>query len=121
MVDFDAFNDLDVQILGVSVDDPFSQRTFSESLHLPVPLLSDADAKVTLRYAAETLLPAGTDLTSVMAPGKGIKLQKDRIIATQAFFLVDKRGVLRGRWLPGIEHMSSEKILHMIQSLRDKP
>jgi peroxiredoxin len=37
MVDFDAFNDVDVQILGVSVDDPFSQRTFADSLQLPFP------------------------------------------------------------------------------------
>jgi peroxiredoxin len=121
MVDFDAFKDLDVQILGVSVDDPFSQRTFADSLKLPFPLLSDADAKVTLLYASEILLPAGTDLTSVMAPGKGIKLKKDRVIATQAFFLIDKQGLLRGRWLPGIEHMSSEHILKMIQRLRDTP
>lgn len=121
MVDFDAFNELDVQILGISVDDTFSQQTFADSLELPFPLLSDADAKVTHLYAAERLLKTGTDLTPAMAPGRGIKLNKDRIIATQAFFLIDKHGVLRGRWLPGIEHMSSEKILKMVRHLRDKP
>lgn len=121
MVDFDAFNDLDVQILGISVDDTFSQMTFADSLGLPFPLLSDANAKVTHLYAVERLLKAGTNLTPVMASGKGITLDKDRIIATQAFFLIDKEGILRGRWLPGIEHMSSEKILKMVQRLRDKP
>jgi peroxiredoxin len=121
MVDFDAFKELDVEILGISVDDTFSQKTFADSLELPFPLLSDADAKVTHLYAAERLLKAGTDLTPVMAPGTGIKLKKDRIIATQAFFLIDKQGVLRGRWLPGIEHMTSEKILKMVRHLRDNP
>lgn len=121
MVDFDAFNDLDVQIFGISVDDTFSQMTFADSLGLPFPLLSDFDAKVTRLYAAEKLVKAGTDLTPVMAPGRGIKLRKDRIIATQAFFLIDQQGTLRGRWLPGVEHMTSEKILKMVQRLRDKP
>ena len=121
MVDFDAFNELDVQIFGISVDDTFSQKTFADSLELPFPLLSDADAKVTYLYAAERLLKAGTDLTPAMAPGKGIKLNKDRIIATQAFFLIDKQGILRGRWLPGIEHMTSEKILKMVRRLMDNP
>jgi peroxiredoxin len=119
MVDLDAFKDLDVQILGISVDDAFSQLTFADSLGLPFPLLSDADAKVTHLYAAELLLKAGG--TPAMVPGKGFTLQKDRIIATQAFFLIDKQGILRGRWLPGIEHMSSENILKMVQRLRDKP
>jgi peroxiredoxin Q/BCP len=56
MVDFNAFNDLDVQIFGISVDDTFSQMTFADSLGLPFPLLSDSDAKVTQLYAAETML-----------------------------------------------------------------
>jgi peroxiredoxin len=121
MVDFDAFKDLDVQILGISVDDTFSQVTFADSLGLPFPLLSDADAKVTHLYAVESLLKAGMDLTPAMAPGKGFTLHKDRVIATQAFMLIDKQGILRGRWLPGVEHMTSEKILKMVQDLRDKP
>ena len=76
MVDFEAFKDLDVQILGISVDETFSQKTFADSLGLPFPLLSDADAKVTHLYAAEKLLKAGTDLAPVMLPGKGVQLQK---------------------------------------------
>jgi peroxiredoxin len=121
MVDFDAFKDLDVQIFGISVDDTFSQKTFADSLALPFPLLSDADAKVTRLYAAEKLLKAGTDVTPGMLPGKGFTLHNDRIIATQAFFLIDKHGVLRGRWLPGVEHMTSEKILKMVRHLMDNP
>jgi peroxiredoxin len=120
MVDFEAFKDLDVQILGISVDTSFSQRTFAESLELPFPLLSDSGAKVTLLYAAEIFIKAGTDLTPFMLPGSGMRLKEDRTIASQAFFLIDKQGILRGRWLPGREHMSSEKILKMAQKLAGK-
>lgn len=117
MVDYERFNDLGVQILGVSVDGSFSQKTFADSLGLPFPLLSDADAKVSRLYAVEKFVPAGADLTPVMQAGMGFRLKKDRIIASQAFFLIDKQGILRGRWLPGREFMSSEKIFEMAEHL----
>lgn len=120
MVDFDAFKDLDVQILGISVDTSFSQKGFADSLGLPFPLLSDAGAKITHLYAVEKFIQAGTDLTPVMLPGSGMRLREDRTIASQAFFLIDKQGILRGRWLPGREHMSSEKILNMARALAAK-
>lgn len=120
MVDFDQFKELDVQILGVSVDGSFSQKTFADSLGLPFPLLSDLDARVTRLYAVEKFVPAGADLTPVMQPGMGLQLKEDRIIASQAFFLIDKQGILRGRWLPGREPMSSEKIFKMARHLAGK-
>ena len=101
MVDFEAFKDLDIAILGISVDETFAQQTFAESLGLPFPLLSDADAKVTHLYGAAKSIPGGTDLAPFMLPGKGVKVTQDRIRASQAFFLIDKHGIVRGRWLPG--------------------
>src|SRR5215510_10997741 len=101
MVDFDAFKGVDVQILGISVDDAFSQKTFADSLGLRFPILSDEEAKVKHLYAAEKLITGGTDLAPFMLPGKGVQVTKDRIIASQAFFLIDKQGIVRGRWLPG--------------------
>ena len=121
MVDFDRFKELDVQILGVSVDDAFSQRTFADSLKLPFPLLSDGDASVTRLYGADIFVPAGTDLSPLMLPGSGVRLAEDRILAGQAFFLIDKQGILRGRWLPGREHMLSDNILAMARRLAGKP
>jgi peroxiredoxin len=122
MVDFDAFKDLDIQILGISVDDAFSQKTFADSLGLPFPILSDADAKVTHLYAAAKLIKGGTDLAPFMLPGKGVQLTKDRIIASQAFFLIDKQGIVRGRWLPGDRNpIASEEILEMARSLAGTP
>ncbi len=121
MVDFQAFEDLDVQILGISVDDTFSQKTYAESLGLPFPLLSDLGARVTNQYAAGIFVKAGTDLTPLMLPGSGVRLQQDRTVASQAFYLIDKKGILRGRWLPGREHMPSDRILEMARRLANKP
>ena len=122
MVDFEAFKDVDVQILGISVDETFSQKTFADSLGLPFPLLSDVDAKVTRLYAAAKRLKGGTDLAPLMLPGKGVQLTQDRIGASQAFFLIDKQGIVRGRWLPGDRHpLASEEMLEMARSLAGKP
>jgi peroxiredoxin len=122
MVDFEAFKGLDVQILGISVDETFSQKTFADSLGLPFPILSDADAKVTHLYAAAKLMKEGTDLAPFMLPGQGVQLTKDRISASQAFFLIDKQGIVRGRWLPGDQNpMASEEILEMARSLAGTP
>ena len=122
MVDFEAFKGLDVQILGISVDETFAQQTFADSLGLPFPLLSDADAKVTHLYGAAKLIPGGTDMAPFMLPGKGVQVPQDRIIASQAFFLIDKQGIVRGRWLPGDRKpMSSEEILEIAQGLAGTP
>ena len=122
MVDFEAFKGLDVQILGISVDDPFSQKAFADSLGLPFPLLSDADAQVTHLYAVAKLLKEGTDLAPVMLPGKGVQVQRDRVGASQAFFLIDKQGIVRGRWLPGdVRPVSSEEMLEMARRLAGNP
>ena len=122
MVDVEAFKDLDIAILGISVDDTFGQQTFAESLGLPFPLLSDADAKVTHLYGAAKSIQGGTDMTPFMLPGKAVKLTQDRLIASQAFFLIDKHGVVRGRWLPGDRKpMASDEIMQMARSLAGKP
>jgi peroxiredoxin len=122
MVDFEAFKGVDVQILAISVDEAFGQKTFADSLGLPYPVLSDVDAKVTHLYAVEKLIKAGTDLTPFLLPGKGMQLTKDRIIASQAFFLIDKHGILRGRWLPGDRNpFSSEEMLEMARRLAGTP
>jgi peroxiredoxin Q/BCP len=121
MVDYEAFKALDIEILGISVDEAFAQQTFAESLGLPFPLLSDTDATVTHLYGAAKLIPGGTDLAPVMLPGKGVQVPHDRIGASQAFFLIDKHGIVRGRWLPGDRTpMASDEILQMARSLAGK-
>ena len=41
MADYSRFEALNVQILGISANNTFSQKTFADSLKLPYPLLSD--------------------------------------------------------------------------------
>ena len=48
---YQSFEALNVQILGVSANSTFSQQAFAESLKLPYPLLSDyPDRKVIRAY-----------------------------------------------------------------------
>lgn len=118
MADFQKFKNLDVQILGISNDTTFTQKTFSDSLGLKFPLLSGSPAsKVTALYAVGGFWKAGTKLP--MVAGRSAALKRDRILADQAFFLVDKQGILRGRWLPGNEEaFPSDKILAMVRQIR---
>jgi peroxiredoxin len=69
-----------VQILGISANNPFSQRAFAESLELPFPLLSDfPELKVIRSYG-------------------GLSQEVALTIAQRWFFLVDRQGVVRGQW-----------------------
>jgi len=69
-----------VQVLGISANNPFSQKTFANSLDLPFPLLSDFP-----------------NLTTIKNYGV---LRTDRKLseAQRSFFIVDLDGVIRGQW-----------------------
>ncbi len=41
---------MNIQLLGISNDQPFSQKAFSKNLGLIFPLLSDRDTKVIKKY-----------------------------------------------------------------------
>ena len=45
--------DLDAQVIGISVNDPFSNKGFSEKNFLPYPILSDYNREVIKRYGLE--------------------------------------------------------------------
>jgi mycoredoxin-dependent peroxiredoxin len=108
-VDYPKFQELNVQILGISTNHPFSQKTFAESLQLPYPLLSDfPDLKVTRQYG-------GLSHNATLA-----KLG----IAERAFFLIDQQGIVRQRWLvAGGEDIvfSSERLLEAARGIAGKP
>jgi peroxiredoxin len=72
---------LNIQILGISSNNPFSQKTFADSLKLPYPLLSDFPHLTTIKSYA------------------GLNTQWSSTTAQRAFFLIDKEGIIRGRWL----------------------
>ena len=98
-----------VQILGISRDNPFSQKLFADSLQLPYPLLSDfPDLRVTRQYG-------GLSLNATLAQVG---------IAERAFFLIDKEGIVRQRWLiKGGEEVvfPSEPLLKAVREVVEKP
>jgi len=80
-----------VQILGISTDNPFSQKAFADSLNLPYPLLSDfPESKVVRSYG-------------------GLNPKWANRIARRAFFLIDRQGIVRGKWLPPPEELFPSK------------
>jgi len=93
-----------VQILAVSANTTFSQQTFAESLKLPYPLLSDfPDRKVIRAY--------------------GI-LNDRTMTATRTFFLIDRQGVIRKKWVidnPTTTVVYSDTLLRDIQTIVGKP
>jgi peroxiredoxin Q/BCP len=50
--DYYVLREMDVTVLGVSLDDVESHQEFAEKYHLPFPLLSDADASVAIAYGS---------------------------------------------------------------------
>jgi len=50
--EFAAFRQLDVAVLGVSLDDTDSHEAFARKYRLPFPLLSDVDGKVAKAYGS---------------------------------------------------------------------
>ncbi len=101
---YQSFETLNVQILGVSANSTFSQQAFAESLKLPYPLLSDyPDRKVIRAY--------------------GI-LRESTMTAARTFFLIDPQGVIRRKWV--VENGStttvySDTVLKAIREVLDKP
>ena len=82
-VDYTAFQDLGVQVLGIAAEHAFSQRPFADSLDLPYPLLSDYPAlKVIQRYTG--LQPHPSD--------------PNRLAARRTLVLIDIQGVVRWQW-----------------------
>ena len=78
-----------MQILGISTDNPFSQKAFADSLKLPYPLLSDRAMKATRAYG----------VVYGHVPGKNDYPEMKDLIAKRAFFLVDVNGIVRAKWI----------------------
>ena len=104
---------MNVQLLGISSSLPFSQKAFADSLQLPYPLLSDMKLNVTKSYG-------------VMYGTTGAKIDYPdlvgREIAGRSFFLVDKDGIVRGKWVgEDLSVFSTEVFLKAAQEIAGKP
>jgi glutaredoxin-dependent peroxiredoxin len=76
------YEDLDAQVLAISVDGPFSQKLWVDRHHFNFPLLSDFNKEVSQKYDAfyDLWLPGVWDL-------KGI--------SKRSAFVIDKNGVVQ--------------------------
>jgi peroxiredoxin len=92
---------MNIQILGISVQNPFAQKLQADSLQLPYPLLSDIDLKVAKAYGV-LYGSTGAKVEHPEAVGQG---------AGRAFFLVDQRGIVRGKWIGEDEAVFPSKVL----------
>lgn len=92
-----------MQILGISANDSFSQKTFADSLKLPYPLLSDhPDLRVIRSYGVLQSHPK----------------DPKRQVARRSFFLIDKQGAVRGKWVvENNEVLPSEPILKVVRAI----
>ena len=95
-----------MQILGIAATNPFSQATFADSLKLPYPLLADYPEPVVIRkYGVVRAHPN----------------DPKRVVARRSFFLIDKQGIVRGRWLgKDRDVFPSETILERVREMSGK-
>jgi peroxiredoxin len=100
-----------VQLLGISADNPFAQKAFADSLKLPYPLLSDSALAATRAYG----------VLYGHVPGKDdYPHMKDRI-SKRAFFLVDRDGIVRAKWIgEDLAVFPNETLLKAAQALAAK-
>jgi peroxiredoxin len=96
--------DLKAQVIGVSVNDPFSNRAFAEKNKLVFPILSDYNREVIKLYGIEA-----SDFANIQG----------YTVAKRSIFVVDKNGVVRYAWTtdnPAIEpdYYAIEEILKKI-------
>ena len=110
--DYRQFQALNIQVLGISVNNPFAQKLLSDSLQLPYPLLSDIDLKVAKAYGA-VYGSTGAKVESPNFVGQG---------AGRVLFLVDKQGIVRGKWIGEDSAVfPSEVLLQSAQQVAEKP
>ncbi|MDR7421894.1 MAG: redoxin domain-containing protein [Armatimonadota bacterium] len=79
-----AFNALDAQIIGISVDSPFAQKGFADANGLNFTLLSDYNREAVRAFDVQDPNFAGGTL-----PG----------VAMRSVFVLDSTGVVRYKWV----------------------
>jgi peroxiredoxin len=84
-------NTLKAQVVGISVNDPFSNKGFSDANGLNFPLLSDYKREVVKSYGVKLKDFAGLEGYTA---------------AKRSVFILDREGIIRYAWVsdsPGIE------------------
>jgi peroxiredoxin (alkyl hydroperoxide reductase subunit C) len=95
-----------VQVLGIGVDHPFAQKALADSLKLPYPLLSDF-------FGLNVIKQYG-----VLYPATGQYAEWAGRAAKRHFFLIDRKGIVRGKWMgEDMAVFSNEEILKAARQL----
>ena len=105
MADQNKFDALDIQLLAIGSSNPFSQKTFVDSLKATYPFLSDyPELKVIKQF----------DILQYVGEEK-------RPMAKGSVFLIDKQGIIRGKWM-GQEGvlLPSDLFLGVVKELEGK-
>jgi len=99
------YENLDAQVLAISVDGPFAQKLWVDKHKFNFPVLSDFNKEVALAYGSfyDIWLPGKWDL-------KGV--------AKRSAFVVDKKGVIR--YAEVLEVASNEPSYKAIQDTLKK-
>ncbi len=80
----DAFNSMNAQVLGISVDGAFALKAWSDANNLNFPLLSDFNREAVNAYGI---------------PLPGLAGMEGYVASQRAVFVVDKEGVIRYKWV----------------------
>lgn len=86
-----ALGELEAQVVGISVNDPFSNKAFAEANRLQFPILSDYTRETVKRYDVFHENFAGL---------------KEYTAAKRSIFILDDKGIVRYKWVsedPGKE------------------
>lgn len=78
------FNNMNAQVVGISVDGPFANKAFADANNLTFPLLSDLSKEVSKKYCG-----VYEDFAGV----KGYTTSK------RAVFVIDKTGIVKYLWI----------------------
>jgi peroxiredoxin len=97
--------DLNAQVIGISVNDPFSNKAFTEKNRLPFPILSDYKREVIKTYGLESPNFAGL---------------KGYTVAKRSIFILDQNGIVRYVWIsenPAVEpnYQEIQNVLEQIK------
>lgn len=97
------FENLNANVIGISVDSPFTNKAFAEKYNIKFPLLSDFNREAIRNYDV-----VHDEMFGFKQVGK------------RAVFIIDKNGIIRYKWVADNPRMEPnyEEIRRVLQQLK---
>ena len=95
----EKIKNLNVEVFGVSVDDPESHKKFVEKYDLGFDLISDVELKIVEKYGVKRIVSGVT-------------------YARRVTFLIDKNGIIRYIWDPVKVNGHTEQVIAKVKELK---